>query len=224
MAATTRAPGRGRPRDPDLERRVLHAALLEYARTGWAGFTMHGVAGRAGVGKSALYLRWATKEKLLVDAIEAHTRPLAVDHDTGSLRGDALTLAANLLTHFLDPTGWVTLRIAVDASVEAVDLAGFQEQIIQMHRRSGQRLLSRAVERGELSTEADHDSVIEALFGGVLIQALGMPAKDRAHARSTVAEQVTPLVNLILAGAGARMDTDSDLAAGFGTGSVAAAG
>jgi AcrR family transcriptional regulator len=203
MAATTGQPGRGRPRDPDLERRVLEAALVEYARTGWAGFTMHGVAGRAGVGKSALYLRWPTKEKVLVDAIEAHTRPLAVEPDTGSLRGDALKLAANLLAHFLDPTGWVTLRIAVDASVEAVDLAQFQERITKMHNRAARRLVDRAVERGELPVGVDSRAIIEALFGGVLIRALALPARDRAHVRATIIEQVTPLVDLILAGASA---------------------
>src|SRR5436189_212407 len=48
--------GRGRPRSPGAEEKILHAALEEYTEHGWAGFTMDGVARRAGFGKSTLYL------------------------------------------------------------------------------------------------------------------------------------------------------------------------
>jgi AcrR family transcriptional regulator len=78
---------RGRPRTPDLEKRVFAAALDEYARTGWASFTMDGVARRAGVGKSALYLRWPDRQRVLLDSMEALTRPLTV-HDSVSEAAD----------------------------------------------------------------------------------------------------------------------------------------
>jgi len=48
---------RGRPRDPLATARIMAAALDEYARHGWSGFSMRGVAQAAGVGKSSLYLR-----------------------------------------------------------------------------------------------------------------------------------------------------------------------
>ena len=32
--------GRGRPADPDIERRVIAAALAVYGEVGWAGFTL----------------------------------------------------------------------------------------------------------------------------------------------------------------------------------------
>lgn len=203
MTQTTGQASRGRPRDPDLQARVLEAALAEYARSGWAGFTMHAVAGRAGVGKSSLYLRWPTKERLLIDAIEAYTRPLVVDHDTGSLRGDMLALASGLLAHFLDPTGWVTVRIAVDAAVEALDLSGFHERITTRHTDAAQRIVDRAIVRGELPTDADSRSLLDGMFGGVLMHALSMPRDQRAAARTRLAAHVTPLVDLLLCGAGA---------------------
>jgi AcrR family transcriptional regulator len=56
--------GRGRPADPDIEGRVLAAALTVYGEVGWAGFTLDRVARRAPVGKAALYRRWPTKEDL----------------------------------------------------------------------------------------------------------------------------------------------------------------
>jgi DNA-binding transcriptional MerR regulator len=57
----------GRPRDPDLESRVLAAALRVYAEAGWSGFSFDAVARRAGVGKAPLYLRWQSGQ--LVDFV-----------------------------------------------------------------------------------------------------------------------------------------------------------
>ena len=38
---------RGRPADPDIERRVIAAALSVYGEVGWAGFSLDRVARRA---------------------------------------------------------------------------------------------------------------------------------------------------------------------------------
>ena len=55
--------------------------------TAGPGFTMDGVARRAGFGKSTLYLRWPDKDALLTDAVRLRSRTVA-EVDTGSLRGD----------------------------------------------------------------------------------------------------------------------------------------
>jgi len=196
--STTGQATRGRPRDPGVRARVLDAALTEYARSGWAGFTMHAVAGRAGVGKSSLYLRWPTKERLLADAIEAHSRPLVVDHDTGTLEGDLRALASHTLAHLLDPVGWVTLRIAVDAAVEAFDVRKFSGRIIGRHSEAARTVLDRARRRGELSPAVDSHTVLEGLFGGLLMQALTMPHDERSPA--DLVGKITPLVDLVLRG------------------------
>ena len=66
--------------DPDRRARRTRSctsALEEYTEHGWAGFTMDGVARRAGFGKSTLYLRWADKDALLTDAVRLRTRVIA---------------------------------------------------------------------------------------------------------------------------------------------------
>src|SRR3954451_13068508 len=94
--------GRGRPRTPGAEDKILTAALEEYGERGWAGFTMDAVARRAGVGKSTVYLRWRDKDSLLTDAVGTHSIGIE-DVDTGSFRGDLEQLAGNLFRHYLDP-------------------------------------------------------------------------------------------------------------------------
>src|SRR5690348_5873402 len=74
LSAAAGMPGRpsagaGRPRDPQVDRRIAEAALGLFGDAGWAGFAMESVARRAGVGKASVYLRWSSKEALLTDAV-----------------------------------------------------------------------------------------------------------------------------------------------------------
>src|SRR4051794_41814148 len=68
--------GRGRPRTPGADKRIIDAALEEYGEHGWSGFTMDGVARRAGVGKSTVYLRWQDKDSLLSEAVSTRSGEL----------------------------------------------------------------------------------------------------------------------------------------------------
>ncbi|MCU1454191.1 MAG: putative TetR-family transcriptional regulator [Acidimicrobiales bacterium] len=201
MSTTTgERPGRGRRRDPEVDRQVLEAALVEYGRTGWAAFTMDAVAKAAGVGKSSLYLRWPTKELLLADAIEQHTQPLTVS-ETGSLHGDAMLLATNLLVHLLDPIGWATLRVAVDAALASTHLEQLHGRVTSMHDEAGRELVARAIARGELAPDVPVQSVVEGLFGSVLVHALALSPSAHEQARRQPVAHVAPLVELVLAGA-----------------------
>ncbi|NEA32993.1 TetR/AcrR family transcriptional regulator [Streptomyces sp. SID13031] len=61
--------GRGRPRDAGVEGRVLAAAAAEIRQSGYDGLSIDRVAARAGVAKTTLYRRWATKAELVVALI-----------------------------------------------------------------------------------------------------------------------------------------------------------
>jgi AcrR family transcriptional regulator len=187
----------GRPRDPTLNGVLMTAALEEYARTGWGSFTMQGVARRAGVGKSALYLRWSTKEQLLVDSIESVTLPLTTSADTGGLRSDLIECARGLMRYFLDPIGWATLRIAVDVAVEFAELDPFQERIVDALRESVSVIFTRAVDRGEIAADAPLRALVESLFGSILMHVLALPPTDRQAAQDNIDSHVEPLVDVV---------------------------
>ncbi|TDU86720.1 TetR family transcriptional regulator [Kribbella voronezhensis] len=61
--------GRGRPRDGGIDGRVLAAAAAEMRRAGYDGLSIDRVAEQAGVAKTTLYRRWATKAELVVALI-----------------------------------------------------------------------------------------------------------------------------------------------------------
>lgn len=65
----------GRPRDPQVDARVLASAFDIMAKVGFHGLRADGLAARAGVPKSTIYRRWSSLADLAVDAIDARLGP-----------------------------------------------------------------------------------------------------------------------------------------------------
>lgn len=192
---------RGRPRTPGAGARILDAALEEYGERGWAGFTMDAVARRAGVGKSTVYLRWQDKDSLLLDAVEARTGGIE-EVDTGTLRGDLEALATNLFRHYLDPAGWATLRMAVDAAGSPSSLGTFVERIARQHNDAVLPILQRAIDRGEVPEDLPATTLMLCLYGAVTMDRLLLRGDTRTFTDEAVRARVTDLVGFVLAGAG----------------------
>src|SRR3954471_16470663 len=144
--------GRGRPRTPGADKLIIDAALEEYGEHGWSGFTMDGVARRAGVGKSTVYLRWQDKDSRLTDAVSGRSIHLGAV-DTGSLRGDLHALATNLFQHFIDPVGWCAMRVVVDAAGAHHPLGRFVQAVADVQMEFVETMVGRAIERGEATEE-----------------------------------------------------------------------
>lgn len=170
MPDETRRP-RGRPRDPDLERRVHDAVLAVYWETGWAGFTLDAVARRARVGRAALYSRWSSKAELLVEALEARS-PLPVPVDTGTVRGDLVELARQLLDGYTGPGGLVTLRAALEARVHPDLLASLAETLNRSRLLTAREIVRRGIRRGELPAATPTTLLLELVTGAVLSHVL----------------------------------------------------
>jgi len=198
-----RAPGLGRPRDDDAEQRVIDAALQVYAEDGWSGFNIAAVARRAQVGKSLIYLRWPDKNALLNDAVtrrgENPTEP-----DEGSLHGDVSELALRFHRHLQTSLGWVTLRIAVDATRSPELLNDFLRAAVAANRRAVQAMLTRAVDRDELSPGADSEVTVqrtlELIYGVVLAQSIQLPHADATVDGELLTDLVQAAVGPIVAG------------------------
>src|SRR5919204_5079855 len=88
---------RGRPRDPSVDAAIRAATMALLGEVGYARLTMDQVAGRAGVGKASLYLRWPNKVVLVADAIQHRSGVVPEVPDTGSLREDMLAFLRALL-------------------------------------------------------------------------------------------------------------------------------
>src|SRR5256885_4422723 len=86
---------RQRPRvEGGREEEILDATVAVVAELGYDRLTMDAVATAAKASKATLYRRWTTKAELVVDAISrAKGCPMPEDVDTGSLRGDLISMS-----------------------------------------------------------------------------------------------------------------------------------
>jgi len=194
----TKSNGVGRPRDPDLERRVQDAVIEIYCEVGWASLTFDAVAKRAGVGKSALYLRWPTKEHLLLDALAAITMPLTFP-DTGSMREDLLHFARQMFEYYLGQNGLVNLRVALEAITRPELLASIQKQS-STQILGARAIVHRGVARGELPPGTSATLVTDIVAGAVLNHVLATPLSLREPMLRQLDRYVEDLVDLVLAG------------------------
>jgi AcrR family transcriptional regulator len=191
--------GRGRPRTPGAEQRIIDAALEEYGEFGWSGFTMDGVARRAGVGKSTVYLRWQDRDSLLTDAVSGTSAPLGLV-DTGALRGDLRQVAINLFDYFLLPRGWAALRIVIDTAGAPQRLGRFSEAVAEVQIENIGRILERAAGRGEAPAGVSPNEIAFCIYGAVLQQTLAVRLEGRGLSDEMVAERAQALADLMLYG------------------------
>lgn len=190
--------GAGRPRTPDLEQRVQDAVIELYCEVGWAALTFDAVARRAGVGKSALYLRWPTKERLLLDALAARMMPVA-SIDTGSVREDLIRFARQMSEFYAGQNGLVTLRVSLEAITRPELLASVQEQgsTVILAARA---IVHRGIDRGELPEGTSATLVTDLVAGAVLNHILATPLNLREPMLKQLDRYIDDLIDLILAG------------------------
>ena len=189
----------GRRRDPSLEPRVVAAALAVYAEAGWSGFSFDAVARRAGVGKAPLYLRWASKEDLLLAAFGAHTTAITIT-DSGNLRDDLTEYTCRLIDSKAGPDGWAFLRLHLEATVIPALHASFSSQIANPHVEGARALLDRALERGELRPGSPTDLMLDSLYGAVLIKIILSPPGERERLAQDPRSYAGQIVDFVLRG------------------------
>lgn len=172
--------GRGRPADPDIERRVIAAALSVYGEVGWAGFTLDRVARRAPVGKAALYRRWPTKEDLLLAALEHLAEPPEEDADPTDLRGCLIKMAEQVIDMFVGPKALVLPRVLIEASQYPAHFDEMVQNIVRARFGRARIIIQAAIDRGELPALTPPELIIDAIMGRVISLIVLTPGAQRA--------------------------------------------
>lgn len=171
MEETSEPRGRsGRPRDPAVAEKALQATLELYAEKGWSGLTMDAVAAKARIGKAALYLRWPTKEELLLEALTVAAPTISPDPTLGP-RELLLDVGRRMLAQYTGDYGPAAVRSAIEARQLPEVFAPLHELYIN-EIRTGVTALNRAMERGEITLNVSAGTVIEVLAGALLMRAL----------------------------------------------------
>jgi AcrR family transcriptional regulator len=153
---------------PKITSAIIEAVLDELAEHGYGRLSMEAVARRAGVGKSALYRRWPSKQDMVIAVLAEFSVPLAETPDTGSFRGDlaaVLSAVHDWLTH--SRFSLILPDLNVEAKRNPALAEAVQAAIGDPRRALGTDVLHRAIERGELPATLNLDLALDLIAASI---------------------------------------------------------
>jgi len=177
MSDTNKKPP-GRPRSAQSHQAILQAALELLAEVGFAAMSMDAIAARAGVGKTTIYRRYASKEELVADAIE-NIREEIVIPDTGNLQSDIDTLIQNAAQITLNPIGRQTVAMIISSASSNPQFAQiYWTKYLQPRRKAFAVVLERAKARKEIQADLDSDLIFDTMSGIMLYALIFQPPSE----------------------------------------------
>ncbi len=186
---------RGRPRDPDADARIRHAAAQLLLERGFDRMTVDEVAEHAGVAKATVYRRYPSKEDLAVDALETLFEVEIPVPDTGSLRGDLERVYADAVAFASSPAGAAFMRLAVVEACRDPRVAALYRRMIDNRQECAAVIFERARARGELRVDVDPTTVVHWLSGMLVLRMI-------MNAPLPTPAEISELVDVLLRGIG----------------------
>jgi AcrR family transcriptional regulator len=160
------APGRGRPRDSNLDARILEQTAGLLASHGYAGFTLDELATRSDVAKTTILRRWPSKAAVAAAGLEQLALQSVSVPDAGTLRGDLQEMLHAAMDTFARGRGQFVPRL-IRESGHHPEITDLLFTVIHTRRQAYRRVLARALARGELSPTVDQELFIDMLIGPI---------------------------------------------------------
>ncbi len=172
--AAERSPGR--PREPEVDQRILDAAMRLMAQDGFVRMSMGAVAEAAGVTKPTIYRRYPSKIELALAAIVAYCDKAPV-HLTGDTRADLVAQLQQFRFAMDRPHGMAMLgTMLAEEHTTPELLQAFRESLVYPRRAAIQAIIALAYARGELRPETNLLLLENMLVGAYYAQYLsGVP-------------------------------------------------
>ena len=168
-----RAPGR--PRNIEADGAVLNAALDLIAESGVDGVSIEQVAKRAGVARTTVYRRYATRDDLAIAALVANEAAVLVSFQLPEQPSPA-DLVATWSAGLSVPRARRLLRRMMSVPRDRPKLwAAFRRASVDSRDQGVHDLLLRAQEQGHLGVDADLEMVQSLLTGAVAVHLTNYP-------------------------------------------------
>jgi AcrR family transcriptional regulator len=183
---------RGEP----VVKEVLAATLEEIGRVGYRALRIEDVAARANVHKTTVYRRWPTKQDLVRETMLATIEEQIPPPNTGSLRGDLLQVANQMVGFFTSVNGEALVRMMMTERAED-DLRKITDSLRSAKEAVPRQIVDQATLRGELREGVDFDMLMTTMVGSLHHSIFAMSRKPSKAG-------VEALVDLLLYGAAVR--------------------
>ena len=161
------SPSRGRPRDTDVDRRILAATFRQLVDVGYGALSIEAVAAEAGVAKTTIYRRHPTKAELVVAALNVEVPFNPPSADLGAR--EALDRFVHVAIAILIDSGAIRSlgSLLVEEAREPGLLDAFRARLIGPRRQLVEGMLKRGIERGEIRPDIDPLIVTEMIAGAI---------------------------------------------------------
>jgi AcrR family transcriptional regulator len=151
---------------------VLRATWETLLELGVDGLNFSEIGRRAGVHATSVQRRWGSRENVLFDALLSFgTRAIAVP-DTGSLRGDLVTMSRTLSAYFASPIGVSILQMLVANADNDRAFADHRAEFLRIRFEAMRVMIQRAASRGELRPGIDEATALDLALGPLYIRSL----------------------------------------------------
>ncbi|MGW2558591.1 TetR/AcrR family transcriptional regulator [Streptomyces sp. NPDC001514] len=148
----------------------LYAAVLDLLReVGYDALTMDAVAARTRSSKATLYRQWGSKPELVVKALR-HQKPVTIGEiDTGSLPGDFHAMVSQSDDCQMERDTSLMRGLAMAVRENADLLRALRELLFEPEMTGLDRMLRRAVERGEIRADNPALEYVPHMLVGALV-------------------------------------------------------
>lgn len=164
---------RGRPREPEVDQRILDATLRLLAQHGYVRMSLEEVAAAAGVTKPTIYRRYPSKAALTTAALARARQQHPPPAETGDTRSDLIAHLRHFQRGVSRRYGMSLLGTVLAEEHETPELLElYRHYVIQPRRHEVRAILEHAQERGELRADADLDLAVTMVIGAYYAQYL----------------------------------------------------
>jgi AcrR family transcriptional regulator len=164
---------RGRPRSEETRTAILRAASELLDRDGFTAMSIEAIASRAGASKATIYRWWPNKATVVMDAVLENAAAGFAFPDTGSAIEDMRRQLKVVIAAYNQSRTGETIGALIAGSQHDPDLAtAFRERFIAPRRADAIAMLERGKRRGELRSDLDPGTVIDALYGSLYYRLL----------------------------------------------------
>ena len=154
---------------------------------GYAGMSVEQVASEAGVGKTTIYRRYASKKELAGAAINALREDWGPPPDTGSARTDIVEMLVQNQVALEHGPGFAMIgALLVEARRNPALIEYFRDRFTRPRRKEALMVMRRGVERGEIRADADLDIAVQAMVGAMFIRHIWGAHESRERIEQTV--------------------------------------
>lgn len=175
--------------DPRIERTrrvVLEAAAELLGECGFGRTSIEAISERSGVARSTIYRHWPERNDLLLECIGKQVETMDLK-ETGDLKADLTRFYSHLGSMLNDErTRSMVASFFAEASRDP-ELAKLNSKFTKARREASIRLITKAIQRGDLPADTDAEQMAADLAGGVFFRGLILrEATDEAWVESHV--------------------------------------